>query len=103
MSVRTGKRTGRVMMTLDEVIQVMQSPEYANRVAVLVKQEGDDYVAQWDGREVRAGNPFGLDGKLNYTGAPSPRNLCLVSAEDYEHGPVYPTIAAPLGLAVGDE
>ena len=51
-------------MTLDEVDAVMAQPEYADRVAVLVREDHDGYVAQWEGVEYRAGNPFGLDSAL---------------------------------------
>ena len=39
------------------------------------------YSAFWNGREVRANNPFGLDGKLDGIGAPFPRDLYLVDDE----------------------
>lgn len=71
------------MMTLDEVrAETLRS----GRPAVLVKEDGDEYVAQWEGREVRWGNPFGLDSLLTDMGAPMGRNLFLVSAEDYKKG-----------------
>lgn len=70
-------------MTLDEV---KEDTERSGRPAVLVKEVGEEYVAEWDGAEVRACNPFGLDSRLTYLCAPQPRNLYLVSAEDYERG-----------------
>ena len=71
------------MMTLDEVrAETLRS----GRPAVLVKEDGDEYVAEWGGQEARSGNPFGLDSRLGDLGAPMPRNLFLVSAEDYEKG-----------------
>lgn len=68
-------------MTLEEV---RFETERSGRPAILVKEDGDEYVAQWSGNEVRAGNPFGLDSRLTSIGAPQPRNLFLVSDEDYD-------------------
>lgn len=69
-------------MTLDEVDAVMAQPEYADRVAVLVRDVGTEstpmYVAEWEGVEYRAGNPFGLDSALTLAGVPAPRNLFLI-------------------------
>lgn len=65
-------------MTLDEVDAVMAQPEYADRVAVHVREDGDEYVAEWEGVEYRAGNPFGLDSALTLAGVPAPRNLFLI-------------------------
>ena len=39
------------------------------------------YSAFWNDREVRASNPFGLDGKLDGIGAPFPRDLELIEDE----------------------
>ncbi|MBM4517485.1 hypothetical protein GS432_19450 [Rhodococcus hoagii] len=54
----------------------------SERTAIEVRNDGTDwnpnYVAEWDGQEVRASNPFGLDSKLQGIGAPSPRDLVLV-------------------------
>lgn len=69
------------MMTLEEV---RAETERSGRPAVLVKEDSGEYVARWDGRDVRAGNPFALDSRLDGIGAPVPRNLFLVSATDYE-------------------
>lgn len=61
-----------------ELEQIMAKPEYANRVAVRAYQDGDEFVAQWDGQLVCSGNPFGLDSKLNDAGAPQPHNVFLM-------------------------
>ena len=39
------------------------------------------YSAIWNNKEVRASNPFGLDGKLDDIGAPFPRDLELIEGE----------------------
>lgn len=74
-------------MTLDDVRQEMVKSD-PRRVAVLVYEDTntDEYVSAWDDQEVRSDNPFGLDSKLTYVGAPHPRNLFLVSRDDYETG-----------------
>lgn len=69
-------------MTLDEVAEVMAQPEYANRIAVLVREDRHGYVAEWGGVEYRAGNPFGLDSVLANAGVPAPRNLFLIDPEE---------------------
>lgn len=51
------------------------------RTRIDVRQEGDEYVAEWDGTAVRAGNPFGLDSRLDAIGAPAPRDLHLVEID----------------------
>jgi hypothetical protein len=51
------------------------------RTRIDVRQEGDVFVAEWDGREVRAGNPFGLDSRLGDIGAPVPRDLHLIEID----------------------
>ena len=51
------------------------------RTRIDVTQDGDEYVAEWDGKEVRSGNPFGLDSKLTCIGAPQPRDLYLIEPE----------------------
>ncbi len=56
----------------------MTNPEYANRVAVYVHEDGDEFVTEWEGVEYRACNMFGLDSKLDEAGVPSPRNLFLL-------------------------
>lgn len=61
-----------------ELDQIMAKPEYANRIAVRVFEDGDEFVAEWEGVEYRAGNPFGLDSKLTNAGVPEPRNLFLM-------------------------
>ena len=61
-----------------ELEQFMSKPEYANRVAVRVYEDGHELVAEWGGVEYRAGNPFGLDSRLTNGGVPSPRNLFLM-------------------------
>ena len=71
------------MMTLAEVDSTMADPENKNRAAILAYESGDEYVAEWGGTEVRAGNPFGLDSRLTSIGAPIPHNLFLVSRDDY--------------------
>lgn len=67
--------------TETELEEIMAQPEYENRIAVRVYQDGDDFVATYDGTEVRAGNPFGLDSKLDNIGCPAPRNLFLMEDE----------------------
>jgi hypothetical protein len=52
------------------------------RTRVNVTEDGDEYVAVWDGREVRAGNPFGLDSRLDDIGAPRPRDLYLIGVDE---------------------
>ena len=54
------------------------------RTRIDVTQDGDEYVAVWDGQEVRAGNPFGLDSRLDSIGAPVPRDLHLIDSEGTE-------------------
>lgn len=73
------------MMTLDDVRGIMAKAE-RNRPAVLAYKYGAGIVSSWGGVEVRAGNPFGLDSRLDQTGAPQPRNLFLVSRDVYEAG-----------------
>ena len=71
-------------MTELEAAESMQRPEYANRTRVDVRMDGDNFVAAWDGREFRAGNPFGLDSKMDEAGVPQPRNLFLIDNEEDE-------------------
>ena len=52
------------------------------RTRIDVFQDGDEYVAVWDGKEVRAGNPFGLDSRLDGIGAPVPRDLYLIDTTE---------------------
>jgi hypothetical protein len=49
-----------------------------------VREDGDEFVTEWDGQEFRSGNPFGLDSKLSEAGAPFPRDLHLVPWEVVE-------------------
>lgn len=65
-------------MTITEAEKIMAQPEYARHAAIYVHEDGEDYVAEWDGKEVRADNPFGLDSRLDGIGAPNPRNLFLI-------------------------
>jgi hypothetical protein len=55
--------------------------EIKARTRIDVRQEGEEYVAEWEGREVRAGNPFGLDSRLDGIGAPIPRDLHLIEID----------------------
>ena len=48
------------------------------RTRIDVRQDGDEYVAVWDGREVRSTSAFTLDNRLDGIGAPIPRDLYLV-------------------------
>lgn len=64
-------------MTLADIDAEQAKPENRNRPAILVYENGNEFVAEWEGVEVRAGNPFGLDSKLSAIGAPRPRNLYL--------------------------
>ncbi len=64
--------------TLAEVDAEIAKPENAHRTSVLCYEDGDEFVAEWDGMEFRAGNPFGLDSRLTEAGCPSPRNLFLM-------------------------
>jgi hypothetical protein len=50
----------------------------------VVREDSGEYVAEWDGREFRASNPFGLDSKLSEAGAPFPRDLYLIEGVDDE-------------------
>ena len=72
-------------MTQDEIDKEIAKPEHAGRAHIICHEEGPTeapvYVAEWDGREVRAENPFGLDGALHKIGAPAPRNLYLLDRE----------------------
>lgn len=53
------------------------------RTDIYCWEDGDEYVAEWNGTEVRSGNPFGLDSKLETEAfAPRPRNLHLVGSRD---------------------
>ena len=64
-------------MTQQEIDREQAKPENANRTPILVREDGDEYVAEWNGREVRGSNPFLLDSRLTDIGAPRPRNLYL--------------------------
>ena len=67
--------------TIEQVETEMSLPENARRVAVLVREDGDDLVAEWDGKEYRASNPFQLDSFLSYGGVPYLRNLYLMEEQ----------------------
>lgn len=56
-------------------------PENARRTLIVVREEGDEFVAEWEGVEYRQGNPFGLDSQLGDAGAPSPWSLYLLTNE----------------------
>lgn len=71
------------MMTRIEAEQVMAKPEYKDRVAVYVYEDGDDFVVEANGREFRAGNMFGLDSLLD--GHFGKRNLFLVSKDEADN------------------
>lgn len=69
-----------VAMTMAEVrAQMEKAPE---RTPILVRVDGDEFVATYGDQEFRAGNPFGLDSKLTESGVPAPRDLYLVDAEE---------------------
>jgi hypothetical protein len=53
----------------------------SERTKITVKDFYGEYVAEWDGREVRCRNPFGLDSRLSDIGAPNPRDLCLIEID----------------------
>ena len=48
------------------------------RTRIDVRMDGDEYVAEWKGREVRSISPFGLYIRLGDIGAPVPRDLYLI-------------------------
>ena len=67
-------------MTKSDVLAAMgREPDRHHQ---FVYADGEDFVTAHDGREVRAGNVFGLDSKLTQAGVPQPRNLYLVERED---------------------
>lgn len=67
-------------MTVSEVLDVMkQEPDRHHQFAY---EERGEFVSEYDGREYRAGNPFGLDSKLSDAGMPAPASLYLVERED---------------------
>lgn len=51
------------------------------RTKIIVRNEGTcwrpEFVAEWDGQEVRATNPFLLDSRLEEAGAPKARDHYL--------------------------
>jgi len=67
--------------TMAEVEAEKLKPENARRTIIVVREEGDEFVAEWEGVEYRQGNPFGLDSQLGHAGAPSPRSLYLLTKE----------------------
>ena len=68
-------------MTRDEINAGMKRPGQIGRTHIIVREDGEDFVAEWEGEEVRAGNPFGLDSKLTVAGVPQPRSLWLLTEE----------------------
>ena len=68
-------------MTRDEIDAVMVRPDQIDRTHIIVREDGEDFVAEWEGEEVRAGNPFGLDSALSRIGVPQPRSLWLLTEE----------------------
>jgi hypothetical protein len=70
-------------MTIAEVAATRAQPDQVGRAAVFVFKDGDEFVTEWEGVELRASNPFGLDSCLASVGAPVPRSLYLVSRDDY--------------------
>ena len=68
-------------MTRDEINARMKRPDQIDRTHIIVREDGEDFVAEWEGEEVRAGNPFGLDSKLTVAGVPQPRSLWLLTEE----------------------
>ena len=68
-------------MTRDEINAGMKRPGQIDRAHIIVREDGEDFVAEWEGEEVRAGNPFGLDSKLTVAGVPQPRSLWLLTEE----------------------
>lgn len=48
------------------------------RTRIDVRMDGDEYVAEWKGREVRSTSAFALDSRLSDIGAPVPRDLYLI-------------------------
>ncbi|WP_087483997.1 hypothetical protein [Brachybacterium massiliense] len=68
-------------MTRDEINEGMKRPDQIDRTHIIVREDGEEFVAEWDGEEVRAGNPFGLDSALTDAGAPRPRSLWLLTEE----------------------
>ena len=68
-------------MTRDEINARMKRLDQIDRTHIIVREDGEEFVAEWDGEEVRAGNPFGLDSALTGAGAPRPRSLWLLTEE----------------------
>ena len=54
---------------------------------ILVREEGDSYVAEWEGERFEWSNPFGLDSLLEDAGAPCPRDLYLVQEDEAQDIP----------------
>jgi len=61
-----------------ELTEIMSKSEYVNRTAFRVFEDGDGYVTEYEGVELRASNAFLLDSRLTDVGAPQPRNLFLM-------------------------
>ena len=68
-------------MTRDEIDAGMIRPDQIDRTHIIVREDGEDFVAEWEGEEVRARTPFGLDSELSRVGAPQPRSLWLLTEE----------------------
>jgi hypothetical protein len=67
-------------MSIPDVLAAMNcSPQRHHQ---FVYADGGEFVSEHEGREVRAGNPFGLDSKLTAIGMPAPANLYLVERSD---------------------
>lgn len=53
------------------------------RTAFFVREVEGGYVTDFEGQEVFGVTAFALDSELTYAGAPAPRNLYLIRAEDW--------------------
>lgn len=73
------------MMTMDEVRAIMARPHQQGRTVFLCYQDGDEYVTEFDGKQIRATNEFQLDSFLIDAGAPWPRSLYLVEGKPGDH------------------
>ena len=70
-------------MTRAEAEQIIAATP--DRTHVFVTEDGDEFVTEWDGVELRAGNIFGLDSLLTFAGCPAPRNLYCVDPKEKNH------------------
>ena len=68
-------------MTPDAARALAEAERAKGRTVVFVHEDGDQFVAEWEGVEYRWGNPFGLDGLLTTAGVPAPRSLIFVDDE----------------------